>query len=93
MKITAPYFAKKPKDYYTADVKLQQSTDSLSCGTQKTAQIVFNGSIIATLSVDERGLTRCRFHDALDYVAFDNNVVVRPVIDGDLSYMKMDVKL
>jgi hypothetical protein len=90
MKITAPYFLKKPKEYYTAEVKLKQTTDPMSMGTQKTAVIEFNGSKFATLYVDEKGNTRIRIHQALNYLTLDSGVTIKPIVEGDLSHFEMD---
>lgn len=93
MRITAPYFTKKPDPYYTADVKLTKETEPQSLGTQKTAVIEFNGNKLAEITVDERGHTRIKFHAALDYVSFAKHIKVTPVLDGDLSYLELDESL
>lgn len=84
---------KKPKPYFSADVRLKADTEPQSLGTQKTAVVEFNGNKLAEITVDERGHTRLKFHAALDYVSFAKHIKVTPVVEGDLSYLELDEPL
>lgn len=89
MKITAPIGKGKKRDQMTADVRLVKDLAPQD-SSQEIAVLEFNGTKLATITVDAGGHTRMRFHAALDYLLFDRKVTVKPVNPGDLSFLEMD---